>query len=251
MIVTLVTGGNRGIGYAIVKLLAARLASPTIIIGCRDVAAGKRAVDELRGEGMKADLDVVRMDIEDDNAIQEAVAVVSQKYGKLDYLVNNAARVTRPESEKFEDIRRAANEVYNNGVTSNEVVTRAFLPLLRKATSPRVVMVSSARGSIGMTAAKQLPPAAVVSYCVSKAALNMLTLHLQLEEDSRGDGEARVGYWAVSPGHCNTAFNGFKGRKKPEEGAEMVARLLEAEAGEFEAGTFWQYEDGVLEEVKW
>lgn len=97
----------------------------------------------------------------------------------------------------------------------------------------------------------QLPPAAVLSYCVSKAALNMLTLHLQREEDSRGDDETRVGYWAVSPGHCNTAFNGFRGRKEPEEGAEVVARLLEAAEGEFEAGTFWQFEDGVLGEVKW
>ncbi|OAQ96443.1 hypothetical protein LLEC1_00993 [Akanthomyces lecanii] len=172
MTVTLVTGGNRGIGYAIVKVLAARLASPSIIIGCRDVASGQKAVGELRGGGITADIDVVRMDIEDDDCIREAVAA--------------------------------------------------------------------------------LPPAAVVSYCASKAALNMLTLHLQLEEDGRGEGEAaRVGYWAASPGHCSTAFNGFRGRKEPEEGAEVVARLLEAAEGEFEAGTFWQCEDGVLGEVTW
>ncbi len=97
----------------------------------------------------------------------------------------------------------------------------------------------------------QLPPAAVISYCVSKAALNMLTVHLQREEEARADDETRVAYWAASPGHCKTAFNGYRGSKKPEEGAEVVARLLEAAAGEFEAGTFWQYEDGVLGEVKW
>lgn len=84
MTVTLITGGNRGIGYAIAKLLAARLTSPTIIIGCRDVASGKKAADELRGEGVTVDVDVVRLDIEDDSSIREAVAVISQKYGKLD-----------------------------------------------------------------------------------------------------------------------------------------------------------------------
>lgn len=84
MTVILVTGGNRGIGYAIVKLLAARLTLPTIIIGCRDVASGNKAADELRGEGVIINVDVVRLDIEDDSSIREAVAVISQEYGKLD-----------------------------------------------------------------------------------------------------------------------------------------------------------------------
>ncbi|KAJ6789160.1 hypothetical protein PWT90_03284 [Aphanocladium album] len=239
MAVTLVTGGNRGIGYAIVKVLGTRQPSDTVIIGCRDVGAGQNATEQLRKDGVAASLDVIQIDIEDDDSIQQAVATVERKYGKLDYLVNNAARVSRPASDQLEDIRRAANEMYNNGITSNEIVTRAFLPLLRRSNAPRVVMVSSARGSIGMTAAKELPPVAALSYCVAKAALNMLTLHLQQEEDGRAGGGRRVGYWAVSPGHCKTAFNGYRGRKDPEEGAEVVARLLEAEEGKFAAGTFW------------
>lgn len=183
--------------------------------------------------------------------------------------------MSQPASDKLEDIRRAANDIYNNGITSNEIVTRAFLPLLRKATAPRVIMISSARGSIGRTTAKEvsfhritlggrrrrnipltasvkLPPVAAVSYCVAKAALNMLTVHLQQAEDGRDDGEgAKVAYWAVSPGHCKTAFNGYRGRKRPEDGAEVVARLLEAASGEVPAGTFWECENGVMAEVKW
>ncbi|KAJ3475622.1 hypothetical protein NLG97_g9393 [Lecanicillium saksenae] len=251
MATILVTGGNRGIGYAIVKVLGTRLPSATVIIGCRDVPAGQKAIEELRDEGLVTALDVVKIDIEDDDSIREAVVAVGQKYGKVDYLVNNAARVPRPESDKLEDIRRAANDMYNNGITSNEVVMRAFMPLLHKSSAPRVVMVSSARGSIGKTAAKELPPVADLGYCVAKAALNMLTLHLQQEEDGREGKDGKVKYWAVSPGHCKTAFNGYRGRKTPEEGAEVVARLLEAEEGKFAAGTFWEYENGVMVEVKW
>lgn len=84
MAIILVTGGNRGIGYAIVKLLGARLESPTIIIGCRDVAKGQDAIKLLREEGVSANLDVVQLDIEDDTSIHNAASSVQVKYGRLD-----------------------------------------------------------------------------------------------------------------------------------------------------------------------
>lgn len=84
MSVILVTGGNRGIGYAIVKVLSDRLPSATFIIGCRDTKSGEYAVEQLRGEGVSAALDVVRIDIEDDGCIRDAVVAIDQKYGKLD-----------------------------------------------------------------------------------------------------------------------------------------------------------------------
>lgn len=198
MTVALVTGGNRGIGYAVVKGLASRLQSLTIIIGCRDVEAGQEAIRELTSEGVTANLDVVKIDIEDDESILQAVAAVEEKYGHLDgeyiftgnfpsfsfsfilfyfillflllfllfkcvligmtALVNNAAKVTYPASDSLSDIRAAANALYNNGITSHEIVTRGFLPLLRKSAAPRVVMMSSGRGSMGKTAARLVSP---------------------------------------------------------------------------------------------
>lgn len=71
-------------------------------------------------------------------------------------MVNNAARVSRPASNDPADIRSAAHDMYNNGITSNEIVTRIFLPLLRLGESSRVIMVSSARGSIGKSAAREV-----------------------------------------------------------------------------------------------
>lgn len=60
--------------------------------------------------------------------------------------------------------------------------------------------------------------------CIAKADLNMLTLQMQLAEERRED--SRITYWAVSPGHCKTGFNGYRGKKDPLEGAESVVRLL-------------------------
>lgn len=78
----------------------------------------------------------------------------------------------------------------------------------------------------------------------------MLTLHFQVAEDRLPESQ-RITFWAVSPGHCKTAFNGYRGTKEPVDGAEVVIRLLEAGRGEIEAGTFWEFEHGEFRVVPW
>jgi NAD(P)-dependent dehydrogenase (short-subunit alcohol dehydrogenase family) len=97
----------------------------------------------------------------------------------------------------------------------------------------------------------QLPPVALIDYCVSKAALNMLTLHYQISEDHY-DGEGKkITYWSVSPGHTKTAFNNYRGKKDPVDSGEAFVRLLESEKGAIAPGTFWEFEDGKFQEVPW
>lgn len=78
----------------------------------------------------------------------------------------------------------------------------------------------------------------------------MLTLHLQAAELSK-EGGPKVTFWAVSPGHCKTQFNGYRGKKDPLEGARVVVRLLGSEKGEIEPGTFWEHEEGEFRDVPW
>ena len=59
-----------------------------------------------------------------------------------------------------------------------------------------------------------------------------------------------VTFYAVSPGHCRTAFNGFRGRKDPLEGGTCGAELALAETGRWKAG-FWEWEENGMEEVGW
>ncbi|KAM0431379.1 hypothetical protein ACHAPT_005356 [Fusarium lateritium] len=229
----LVTGANRGIGYAIVQAIAARFPTSNIILACRSRTSAEEAIQTLRYGGVSTGLDHVELDIENDSSIEAAVAAVDKKYGSLDVLINNAAKVEWPASADLADIRSASNSCYNNLITSNAIVTKAFGDLLHKSSWPRVIMVSSARGSMSRTANKELPPVANMDYCISKAGLNMLTLHLQLSEDSR-EAESRI-----------------TGKKDPLEGAESVVRLLKTKKGEAEAGTFWEYEDGAFQQVPW
>lgn len=95
----------------------------------------------------------------------------------------------------------------------------------------------------------ELPPSAVVSYGVSKTAMNALTVELQRVEDAKEGG--KVEYFAINPGHCKTAFNGFKGLKDPIDGAEVVVQLALGEKGRWKKGTFWEFEEGEMREVPW
>ncbi|KAG9501866.1 hypothetical protein J7337_007563 [Fusarium musae] len=250
MTIILVTGANRGIGYAIVQAIATRLPSSTIVLGCRQKVSAQAAIESLIDSGIKSKLGYTELDIEDDASIEAAVASVEREYGKLDVLINNAGKVERRLSDNLADIRAASNSCYNNLITSNAVVTHAFNKLLRKSSEPRVIMISSARGSMARTDNKELPPVANIDYCVSKAGLNMLMLHLQAAEN-HSESEPRIKFWAVSPGHCKTAFNGYRGKKDPLEGAEAVVMLLESAKGDIEPGTFWEYENGSFQQVPW
>ncbi|EXA36705.1 hypothetical protein FOVG_12589 [Fusarium oxysporum f. sp. pisi HDV247] len=250
MVTILVTGANRGIGYAIVQAIATRLPSSTTVLGCRRKDAAQEAIESLIDSGIKGKLGFVELDIENDASIEAAVASLEREYGKLDVLINNAGKVERRSSDNLADIRGASNSCYNNLITSNAVVTHAFGKLLRKCSEPRVIMISSARGSMARTNNKELPPVANIDYCVSKVGLNMLMLHLQAAENHSKNG-TNITFWAVSPGHCKTAFNGYKGRKDPLEGAEAVVRLLESTKGDIEPGTFWEYENGTVQQVPW
>jgi NAD(P)-dependent dehydrogenase (short-subunit alcohol dehydrogenase family) len=138
-------------------------------------------------------------------------------------LVNNAGFATVPSAVDFSDLRDAFAEVLD--VTSVAVTTTTFLPLLRKSTSGGKVMnIPSRRASLTRSADGKLPPTASIPYSVSKTALNMLTVEM-----SRDPANKDVEFQMVSPGHCNTAFNGYRGQRDPLEGSNVIVELVRVE----------------------
>ena len=120
-----------------------------------------------------------------------------------------------------------------------------------------MINISSGRASLGRSAVGNMPPTAVVAYCVSKAALNSLTIEMQKSEnmlkhdEGKGEGWGKVEFWAANPGHCKTAFNGYKGIKDPVDGAEVVVQLVIGARGQWKKGGFWEFEEGMMREVPW
>lgn len=87
--------------------------------------------------------------------------------------------------------------VLNSNVIGVRNVTRAMLPLLRSSQEKKVINISSALGSIGLTNAFSFSPSCA-AYKVSKAALNMLTR--QWAVSFKEDG---IIVLSVSPGVCS------------------------------------------------
>jgi NAD(P)-dependent dehydrogenase (short-subunit alcohol dehydrogenase family) len=98
-------------------------------------------------------------------------------------------------------------------------MTAAFLPLLRAAAAPRVVMVSSGLGSFAATNDPERIESTVPSlvYTSSKAALNMITS--QYAKFVEG-----VTFYVVDPGYTATDLNGHSGTQTVSEGTDAILR---------------------------
>lgn len=213
----LITGANRGIGWEVAKKLSA--ADCFVYLACRDGGAGKQAAETLRKEG-RTNVSHVVLDVTDQESVERAAQVVADRGAGLDVLINNAGILGRhPENEPIpvEEIERVFETNYFGVIR----VTRAFLPLLRKSTAPRIVNVTSELGSLTLQSDPEWVYGRFKSeaYPPSKAALNMYTVVLAAELA----GEPfKVN--TVSPGYTATAFNNYRGTKSPSDAADVIIR---------------------------
>ncbi len=212
----LVTGGNRGIGFATVRLLCQK--SIQTIFTCRNPHDGQMAMMELASYARY--LDFHPLEVTDNNSIDELLKYVQQKYGYLDILINNAG-VNYDSWQRVTDI--AVPEVeytFDVNLMGPWRMCNAFLPLLAKGNDARIINVSSGAGSI----ANQ--DGSTPAYSLSKCSLNMLTKALAADLLAKS-----VTVNAVDPGWVQTSMGGGNAPKSPEEGADTIVWLAtEAES---------------------
>jgi len=240
--VILVTGANRGIGFAIIQSLAKAQPENTYLLGVRTISSGEEAISQLRALSLTANLETIQLDVTSDEQIRAAVEKVREDYGRLDVLINNAAFAANPK-EDLSDFRQIYQKVFDANITSVALLTQHFLPLLKASPDPRVINISSSRASVAQVTKGTNPPTACIPYSVSKTALNMVTFEM-------AKVEKEVLFYVVSPGHCKTAFNGFRGLRDPVDGARVVVELVGAAREKF-AGGFWEFEEGEMRVVPW
>ena len=142
------------------------------------------------------------------------------------------------------DLRSAWAHVLDTNVISVRIVSELFMPVLQKSDDPRVVNVSSVRGSFERVTSGRNPPTGSIPYSVSKAALNLMTVEMAAKHTD-------VTFQAVCPGHCKTGLNGFRGARDPVVGGTGAAELALAEKGDYKAG-FWEFDEKKgMQEVGW
>jgi NAD(P)-dependent dehydrogenase (short-subunit alcohol dehydrogenase family) len=217
MTATLITGANKGLGFATARILAA--AGHTVYLGSRDAERGHRAAEQLGAR-------TVQLDVTDDVSVAAAAKVIEAD-GGLDILINNAG-IQQEMGDNGAVIRAAdttadlMRQTFETNVFGMVRVLHAFLPLLQRSPAPVVVNVSSGLASLTRVAAPGTPAYAYpgVAYPASKAAVNMITVQY-----AKAFPNMRIN--AVEPGFTKTDLNWNTGRQTVEQGAEIIARTAQ------------------------
>ncbi|WP_300057403.1 SDR family NAD(P)-dependent oxidoreductase [uncultured Roseobacter sp.] len=199
----LVTGGNRGIGFAICKLLAAQ--GHTVLLAARDPKRGEEAAQAISPNVRPVVLDIANGDTE------QTIALIEEVHGPIDILVNNAGVHYDTGQSALSPDWEIVDEALSVNLLGAWHASVGVASGMRKRGWGRIVNVSSGAGA--MTDMGAGTPA----YSISKAALNALTIKLAAE--LRGTG---VLVNAVCPGWVRTDMGGMAASRTPEEGADGI-----------------------------
>ena len=185
----IVTGGNRGIGYAAVEALA-KAGANVVLLGRSELAnqKAKLAVEKaVPGSVIK----VASLDVKDSLAIHDFVEQLQDEWKHIDILVNNAGdcRLSTPFEEIKQTDWQATIEVNLYG---NVNFIQAVLPLMKKQKSGKIIQLASLAGEVGGIAT-------AADYVASKAAIMGITKSL-----AREVGKYNINVNAVAPGFVRT-----------------------------------------------
>ena len=184
--VVLVTGGSRGIGRAIVELLAAQGADVTFFY--RDnAAAADQVVGAARAAGRKIAAD--KVDIRDSAACASAVDRLAERCEKIDILVINAGAIRDNQLAAFDD--DDVRVVLDTNVSGVFNVTRAVVPHMIVRRSGKIINIGSVSGTKGGRGQ--------TNYAASKGAIEAFTRSLAVELAPR-----KITVNCVAPGVIET-----------------------------------------------
>ena len=220
MSIALVTGANRGLGFAAARALAREGAC--VLLAGRDQAKAEQAAATLRDEGL--DVQPIQLDVTSPDSVAAAAKRVAQGQGRLDVLVNNAGVLPEAvDGTRHEfgnpDLFRAT---FDTNLFGAVAVTEAFLPLLQRSPMGRIVNVSTTMGSLNDQADPDSPyyQMIVPAYQASKAALNSVTISLAKKLAGTG-----IKVTSVCPGFVQTDLTPVNKAQAPLT-ADEAARIV-------------------------
>jgi NAD(P)-dependent dehydrogenase (short-subunit alcohol dehydrogenase family) len=223
--VVIITGANTGLGFETARVFAARRA--TVVLACRDVEAGERAVarigdmagavaahDNSKKRAGRADegdnskkrweaenLRVVRLDLASLASVRTAADEIGATHDRIDLLINNAGVMMPPLSRTAEgfELQLGVNHL------GHFALTGLLLPLMADRPGARIVTVSSGAHHNGRIDFDDLQAERgyrrYERYCQSKLANLMFTFELQRRLEAAGADAIAL---AAHPGLAST-----------------------------------------------
>ena len=184
--IVLVTGAASGMGRATAELFSDEGA--VVIVSDLYQYSVDNVVDKIKKN--ESDAEGYVLDISDKKNIQDVVKQITNKYGLIDILINNAG-IALPTSIDNDDFEVYWDKTHNVLLKGQAVLIRECLPFIEKSNTPRIVNISSINGQKG-----QLGQA---NYSAAKAGELGFTKSLALEGARKG-----ITVNAICPGYINT-----------------------------------------------
>ena len=216
--IAVVTGSNKGLGYAIVRQLA-RQENTKAVLTSRKEQDGFSAQQQLATEGIQVDYH--QLDVTSDSSVKQFTAWLQETYGRVDILVNNAGvnPTMQPEESSWLTVQMETMlSTFTTNVLAVARITQALLPLMKAQNYGRIVNVSTEMASLISINSDYYPLAP--SYRLSKVGLNGLTAILAKELQG-----TNILVNAYSPGWMQTDIGGPNAPFTAEEGAETAVYL--------------------------
>ena len=193
--VVVITGGSRGLGFALAQEFAGRGAK--LVICARDEEILREA--ESRLGHMRAEVLALPCNIANQNEAEQLVREATERFGRVDVLVNNAGtlEVGPIESQTLTDFHSAMNVMFWGMVYT----TMAALPQMMERRSGRIVNITSIGGKVAIP---RLTP-----YCCAKFAAMGFSQALRAELAKNGIKVTTVVPGLMRTGsHANAVFKG-------------------------------------------
>ena len=261
MKIAVVTGANKGIGKAIASNLATCGMFTHVILGCRDEALAKRAMDEISSKENACNVSSHQLTIGDSESHASFYRAIEDEFGKVDVLVNNAGMAFKgSDPTPFEKQCKPTLDVNFRGTAE---FTEKMLPLVRKGTDARIVNVASMAGKLSQLRSKELQNK-FSSSDLTKEELHKLVNKFENDvkekkHSERGWGNSNYGFsklsliamtkvWAreeskngiavncCCPGYCDTDMTSHRGNRSATDGAKnavIPATMENPPAGEY------------------
>lgn len=183
----IVTGGTGGIGSAICQ----RLAADYQVVACYFKNGRHEEAKQWQAEQKAAgfNMDILYADLAEFNDCSKLAALVMERYGRIDVLVNNAGITVDSSFKKM--TAEQWQQVIDANLTSVFNMTRNILPCMLERNYGRIISISSINGRKGQFGQ--------CNYAASKAALFGFSKSLALEVASKG-----ITVNTISPGYIKT-----------------------------------------------
>lgn len=202
--IVLITGGTRGIGYAISKGFLEK--GYFVIVISTDDKQNKKFINHQKTMGF-INIDAYACDISNYSLCQQVIATINKKYNKIDILINNAGIIRDGVFKKME--KENWDIVINTNLNSIFNITRPIIEIMLRHNYGRIINISSVNAQLGKFGQ--------TNYTAAKAGMHGFTKSLAREVASKN-----ITVNTVSPGYISTEMTM---QIPPKEKEKIIAQI--------------------------